>query len=223
MDIEGTTTAIEFVHKTLFDYAKNHLDDFLQRYGEDQQVKEALDEAACRLKDEGLEVSPTDLSAMAHELKAWIAKDRKEPSLKKLQGFIWKEGYESQQFKTHLYPDVAPSWQKWLQAGYQLAIYSSGSEQAQKLLFQYTMDGDLTPYISYFFDTRVGGKQEPASYHNIAEHMDRLPSEIIFLSDIPEELVAANSAGLQTIHIVRPGTKAHIGFQGHGTFSDLPL
>ena len=87
-----------------------------------------------------------------------------------------------------------------------LAVYSSGSVQAQRLLFAHTVHGDLTPLFSAYFDTRTGHKREPASYTAICAALGFAPAGVLFLSDIPEELDAARSAGLATVQLVRDGT-----------------
>ena len=86
-----------------------------------------------------------------------------------------------------------------------ILIYSSGSVLAQKLLFAHTEAGDLTPFISGFFDTNVGAKKDAESYRRIANGLKLRPSEIIFVSDVTAELDAAAVAGLQTLLCLRPG------------------
>jgi enolase-phosphatase E1 len=44
-----------------------------------------------------------------------------------------------------LFDDVYPAMQKWVAEGIQINIYSSGSVEAQKLLFGHTAHGDLIP------------------------------------------------------------------------------
>ena len=92
-----------------------------------------------------------------------------------------------------------------------ILIYSSGSLLAQKLLFAHTEAGDLTPFISRFFDTNVGAKKDAESYRRIADALELSPSEIIFVSDVAAELDAAAVAGLQTRLCVRPGNPRPAG------------
>jgi enolase-phosphatase E1 len=139
-------------------------------------------------------------------LLEWIASDRKHTALKKLQGLIWKHGFESGAYISSLYDDVYPCLKKWRERNIDLAIYSSGSVQAQKLLFGHTKEGDLTPLFSNYFDTQVGHKQSEDSYTNIRKSVPS--NEVWFLSDVPEELDAAKAAGIHTVQLVRPGTKA---------------
>lgn len=58
---------------------------------------------------------------------------------------------------------------RWRNAGSKIAIFSSGSIHAQKLLFGYSVEGDLTGLIDGYFDTTTGGKREPESYLRIAD------------------------------------------------------
>ena len=193
-DIEGTTTAISFVHRVLFPYADQRLDAFLDAHGAEARVAAVLAEAAADA-DAG-----ADVRAALHR---WIAADRKFGPLKTLQGMIWDSGFRSGDLKAHLYPDVAPQLRAWHGAGLSLAVYSSGSVGAQKLLFGHTDEGDLTGLFSAFFDTAVGAKREADSYARIAAALGIAPAGILFLSDVEAELDAAAASGLGTCQLVR--------------------
>jgi enolase-phosphatase E1 len=146
-----------------------------------------------------------DDAELAAELRAWIDRDSKATPLKALQGLIWEEGYRRGAFSGHVYPDAARRLRAWKDLGIALYVYSSGSVHAQRLLFAHTGEGDLTPLFSGYFDTTVGHKREPASYRAIAAAIGLAPGEILFLSDIHEELDAARAAGMQTAWLVREG------------------
>lgn len=204
MDVEGTTTSIDFVHQTLFPYAAEHLRGFVHTHQEEEQVKQVLAEVQSTIwEEEGQEAGLED---SIDQLLDWIRKDRKHPALKRLQGYIWKDGYQTGAYQGHVYPDVVPAWKVWLAEGRRLGIYSSGSVEAQKLLFAHSIEGDLTPFLSAHFDTGVGHKKEVTSYQTIATELDLSPRQIGFLSDVPAELDAARDAGMLTCHVVRPGT-----------------
>ncbi|MES2746388.1 MAG: acireductone synthase, partial [Bdellovibrionota bacterium] len=151
----------------------------------------------------GAKGSEPDLKAVTDQLHSWIDKDVKQPILKSLQGKIWKSGYESGSYKGHVYSEVANAFAAWRSEGKNLSIYSSGSVEAQKLLFKYSEAGDLTKMLDRYFDTEVGHKREAKSYATIAERLALAPSEIVFLSDIKEELDAARDAGMKTIQLLR--------------------
>ncbi len=216
MDIEGTTTSIDFVHKTLFPYASEHLAGFVRQHEDDARIKQELQVVKETIRQEqGIEA---DLETAIAELLNWIQQDRKHTALKALQGYLWKKGYETAQYKGHLYDDVLPSWRKWQTAGIDLGIYSSGSVAAQKLLFGYSEKGDVNSYLSAYFDTRVGHKREEVSYRNISKKLELVPKKVLFLSDVGEELDAAKAAGMRTIQLVRPGTQA---VKNHRTAKDF--
>ena len=190
-DIEGTTTAIAFVHRSLFPYAAEALPAFLARHA-------ARADVAAILRD----VPGEDKLAT---LRGWMEEDAKVTPLKALQGLVWRQGYEEGALRGHLWPDVAPALQDWHAAGLRLAVYSSGSEEAQRLLFRHSEAGDLEPLFEGFFDTRMGPTREAASYARIAGAWRALPGAILFLSDVAEELDAAREAGLSTCQLVRAG------------------
>ncbi|MBX9702295.1 MAG: acireductone synthase [Acetobacteraceae bacterium] len=194
MDIEGTTTAIAFVKERLFPFAEAALDGFLAAHGGDPAVAAILAEVRA--------AAPGRDPAAA--LRGWMAADAKVTPLKALQGLIWHQGYADGRLKGHLWPDVAPCLRAWAGAGLRLAIYSSGSVEAQRDLFGHSEAGDLTPLLDGgFFDTRVGGKREAASYAAIAAAIGLAPGDLLFLSDVAEELDAARAAGLGTCQLVR--------------------
>ncbi|MGY6274289.1 acireductone synthase [Methylomonas sp. MgM2] len=196
-DIEGTTSSLSFVKDVLFPYARERLPEFIRRHRADTEIKALLEDAR-RLA--GTELDDDQLTAQFIE---WIDRDQKITPLKSLQGLIWETGYKQGDFKGHIYEDAARQLQHWKRAGYALYVYSSGSVYAQKLLFGHTDYGDLTSLFSGYFDTRIGGKREEASYQAIAAEI-RLPAErILFLSDVVEELDAARTAGYNTCCLVR--------------------
>lgn len=206
LDIEGTTTPIDFVHKTLFPYAKSRIGKYVeQHFG-------ALSGEIAQLIDESthdgtytVPVDPTEPGSVAAYLEHLIDADRKSTPLKAIQGNIWKEGYGSGELKSVVYADVPPAFSRWSAAGKLIAIYSSGSVLAQQQLFRYTDHGDLSPFIANYFDTHTGPKRAAESYGIIADELKYSAGELLFLSDVAEELDAASLAGMETAHVVRDG------------------
>jgi enolase-phosphatase E1 len=204
-DIEGTTTSVEFVYQTLFPYFREHLTELLEMR-EDTEVKKAFQEVRdlyCKM-EEG-HVSTED--EVIGILQEWSMRDLKLTPLKTLQGIIWEKGYLNGDIKGHIYPDVPEKLKKWQQQNIHLSIFSSGSVAAQKLLFGHSMFGDLTSYFNAYFDTETGTKRDSNTYVRIASILNANPKNILFLSDITEELDAAEKADMQTIQLVREETK----------------
>ncbi|MGY2280002.1 acireductone synthase [Pseudomonas monsensis] len=199
-DIEGTTSAVSFVFDVLFPYAARHLPDFVRQNAGRADVAEQI--AAVRRDSNEPQA---DVQRVIEILLSWIAEDRKATPLKALQGMVWAQGYQAGQLKGHVYPDAVEALQRWHAAGYQLFVYSSGSVLAQKLIFGCSEAGDLTPLFSGYFDTTSGPKREAQSYTNIQQAIGVEPGEILFLSDIVQELDAAQAAGLQTCGLAREG------------------
>ena len=197
-DIEGTTSAISFVRDVLFPYARKRLPAFIETHGEQPEVMHWLHEAA---REAGLiEARRQEIIEM---LLRWIDEDRKSTALKALQGMIWEEGYAAGEYRAHVYPEVAGRLGEWQASGLALYVYSSGSVPAQKLLFRHTEAGDLSALFSGYFDTQTGPKRERESYRRIAEAIGTAPDQILFLSDVREELDAAREAGWHTAWLVR--------------------
>jgi enolase-phosphatase E1 len=201
-DIEGTTTSISFVFDVLFPYARTHIAEYVRAHADEPAVREQL----AAIDDEvGRHLSLDDAIA---QLIDWIDADRKVTPLKALQGMIWEAGYRDGAFTGHVYPDAVARLREWQAAGLDLYVYSSGSVQAQRLLFGHSDAGDLTPLFKGWFDTMVGGKREADSYRHIADQLGLQADQILFLSDIVEELDAAREAGMQTCRLVRDGAPA---------------
>ena len=197
-DIEGTTTSISFVSDVLFPYAKHRMGEFLQTNQDKAEVAAEINAVKQKMGE-----PDADLGDVTATLLAWIENDRKETALKTLQGLIWRQGYEDGSLKGHLYPEVKKILEDWRKQGIVLGIYSSGSVAAQKLLFGYSEQGDLTPLFDHYFDTHIGAKKETESYQNIVNQLGLAPSEILFLSDVKAELDAATQAGLLTVALDR--------------------
>lgn len=195
-DIEGTTSSIAFVHETLFPFAREHMEAFIEKHGQREDVTKLLD--AARL-EAGLKTEENVLEALLD----WMEQDKKVTPLKALQGLIWEEGYRSGALKGHIYGDAVERLRQWHAQGLKLYVYSSGSIYAQKLLFGHSEAGDLTPIFTDYFDTTSGHKREAGSYECIAEAMGIAPAAIVFLSDVAEELDAAAAAGYRTVQLVR--------------------
>jgi len=214
LDIEGTTTPIAFVHTVLFPYARARLGAFLAS-GPPQEIAEV----ARRLADEhaagaGGTDAPPPLApagaaawhASAVRYALWLMdRDRKSPGLKLLQGLIWERGYQAGELRGQVFDDVPAALRRWHAAGLTIAIYSSGSELAQRRLFESTPHGNLAALMSGFFDTAVGPKTSAASYLAIARRLDLEPAAVWFVSDVTRELDAARMAGLRVALSVRPG------------------
>jgi enolase-phosphatase E1 len=216
-DIEGTTTEMSFVHRVLFPYSEKNLRDYILHHQGDPQVQNSIHDVRETVrKEQNKQIS---LYEVIDTLVQWIKIDRKHGALKEIQGLIWDIGYSKNDFKGHVYPDVKPFFTKILNSGSTIGIYSSGSVHAQKLIFGYSQEGDLTPMISHYFDTKIGGKREQTSYLNIAAAVHLRPSEIHFFSDIPEELKAAQEAGFGVTQVLRPETKSS-HFEGITDFSE---
>jgi enolase-phosphatase E1 len=211
-DIEGTTSSISFVKDVLFPYARRALPGFVKARGHEPAVRKWLDMVAT--ENGGM----CEDAMIVEVLQGWIDEDRKHTALKALQGMLWADGYRSADFTAHIYPDAPVALRAWHAAGIPLYVYSSGSVPAQRLFFGHSDDGDLTGLFSGWFDTEIGGKREADSYRRIADAIGLPAADILFLSDVVEELDAARDAGMQTALIDRRNDypQPRIGEATHG-------
>lgn len=215
-DIEGTTSSLSFVKDVLFPYARAHLRRFVLENHERPEVRACLDEVRREMRHP--EASLEEVIGRLHE---WIDQDKKATPLKSLQGMLWEQGYREASFRGHIYPDAAQKLKEWQAAGIRLYVYSSGSVQAQRLLFAHTEYGDLTPLFSGYFDTATGHKREIESYRKIAEAIGLPPERILFLSDVREELEAAETAGMEVTLLDRERVVGYSAFPRVSDFGQI--
>ena len=215
LDIEGTTTPIDFVYKVLFPYARAHMKAFLDEHLSDEETRAditSLREGHEADEQQGINPPPLSDQSREEQLASLVAyihwmmdRDRKSTPLKSLQGRIWQYGYQSGELRSQVFEDVPVAFERWHKMGKEIRIFSSGSVLAQRLLFANTEAGDLTKYISGYFDTKIGAKVEAESYRQISNAIGQAASEILFISDVTAELDAARSSNMQTVLCVRPG------------------
>src|SRR5215470_11205128 len=217
LDIEGTTTPIDFVYQTLFPFARERVKGYLGANWESAEVHADLAKLrAERSADiaQGLDPPTVEGGSLIEQIESavvyihWLMdRDRKSTPLKAIQGRIWRDGYLAGELLGQVFDDVGPAFERWRRQNKLICIYSSGSELAQKLLFGHTTAGDLTNYISRYFDTTIGHKVEADSYRRIADELQLAPAEIVFISDAIAELDAARAAGMKTVLALRPGNR----------------
>jgi enolase-phosphatase E1 len=215
LDIEGTTTSIEFVYDVLFPFAHQHAKELIKEHSESPDVR--IDIAGLRTEyladvEDGNgpplwrdDADDSWLESVTTYIHWQMKQDRKSTALKSLQGKIWEAGYLSGRLLSQVYPDVPQAFARWWKQGKKIYIYSSGSILAQKLFFAHTIYGNLSGYINDYFDTTTGAKRARASYQSIAEKIGLRAGEVLFLSDVIAELDAARDAGMRTALCVRPG------------------
>jgi enolase-phosphatase E1 len=205
-DIEGTTTEVSFVYDILFPYFRSHMDEW--KTVDSDQMNQVLEQTRVLVLEEQ-SINLSNKEAIFDQLRQWSIEDRKVTPLKTFQGMVWEQGFKSGAIRGHMYPDVKPALERWAEMGMKLAIFSSGSIAAQKQLFGFSTEGDLTPYFSAYFDTTTGMKRDEQTYHLIVQQLHTSANSVLFLSDIHQELEAAKEAGMRTLQLVRPGTQAN--------------
>ena len=203
MDIEGTTSSISFVKDVLFPYFLLNIDD-INKLSNIKEVKYAFGQVLRIVKrEENRDITTSEEVIL--ELKKWCGQDLKITPLKTLQGILWQKGYQNGELLGHVYDDVPEMLENWNFLGKKMGIFSSGSVNAQKLLFSHSVKGNLSTYFSNYFDTNIGSKRDSDTYSLITKQLALPSNRILFLSDVIEELAAAYMAGMKTIQITREG------------------
>lgn len=218
LDIEGTTTSLRFIKETLFPYIKRSLARYLRERWNTEEVIATL---ARLIRQEERDIrdgqSPpkiwkltetSDLNKIIDSLVSnviWQMDSRRHnTALKQLQILVWVYGYENNELKGHVYEDVANNFRKWRSMGIRLFAYSTGMAVAQQLLFSNSTQGNLMNLVENYFDILVGPKTAPSSFRKISWFMNVTPTQLLFITDAPEEGRAAKEAGCQVVMIQRP-------------------
>nr|OQO18809.1 hypothetical protein B0A51_14917 [Rachicladosporium sp. CCFEE 5018] len=211
LDIEGTICPISFVKERLFPYALDVLPYVLELRWNDAAFKSYRDAFP-----EEHRASPEALRAHVIDL---AKQDVKIAYLKNLQGYLWEDGYRNGNISAPLFDDVAPQLRNWKDEGKVLAIYSSGSVPAQKLLMEHVKvtveDGsdsgkveDLRGLISGWFDmVNAGAKNNEESYVKIAKELKVDLDACMFCTDNVSEAIAAKKAGMSAVLVKRSGNE----------------
>ena len=211
LDIEGTTSSISFVHDVMFPFVRERLQEFLASNFSRSDVSAVCEQIARdaeqpSLSQWSLATGESVRQLVISEVHRLMDGDAKATGLKALQGLIWSDGFQEGKLRAHIYPDVIPQIESWRENGLDVRIYSSGSIAAQKLFFGHIDGlGNCLHLFSGHYDTTSGSKREASSYQRVAADWGLPPAEIIFVSDVGGELIAAREAGLQVVASVRPG------------------
>ncbi len=202
LDVEGTTSAVAYVYDVMFPFAREHMKAYIGLNWHNESFAAVAEQLAADADDKNASFSPDLLAAAAERL---MDADVKATGLKQLQGLVWEAGFRSGALVAHVFDDVPKQLQAWHDAGLGVRICSSGSIHAQRLFFGHSVAGNLLSLIEGHYDTTTGPKREAESYRTIAADWKLAVEQIIFLSDVPQELVAAREAGMQVVLVDRPG------------------
>ncbi|CAL4988231.1 unnamed protein product [Urochloa decumbens] len=223
LDIEGTTTPISFVTDVMFPYARDNVRKHLLSTFYSQETKEDIKLLRIQIEDDlrngtfgAVPVPPDEagkeevINSLVSNVESMIKADRKISSLKQLQlsvqGHIWRTGFERKEIQGVVFEDVPEALKSWHSSNIKVYIYSSGSREAQRLMFGNTMYGDLRPFLCGYFDTTIGNKRETRSYFEIAQSLGvDNPSQVLFITDVFQEAIAAKNAGFEVVISTRPG------------------
>uniref|UniRef100_A0A8C5Y8C8 Enolase-phosphatase 1 n=1 Tax=Microcebus murinus TaxID=30608 RepID=A0A8C5Y8C8_MICMU len=197
LDVEGTTTPIAFVQDILFPYIKENVKEYLQTHWEEEECQQDVSLLRKQAEEDahldgavpipgasgsGAQDPQRTIQAVVDNVCWQMSLDRKTTALKQLQGHMWRAAFAAGRMKAEFFADVVPAVRKWREAGMKVYIYSSGSVEAQKLLFGHSTDGDILGVVTCF---------------------DSALSLILFLTFITSG--AAEAAGVHVAVVVRPG------------------
>ncbi|XP_071411903.1 enolase-phosphatase E1 isoform X2 [Pithys albifrons albifrons] len=217
---ESLETSLFPCQETLFPYIKDNVKEYLRAHWEEEECQRDVGLLRKQAQEDsyldGAVPIPLESGSGEEELERVIqavvdnvhwqmSLDRKTTALKQLQGHMWRAAYATGLVKGEVFEDVVPAIRKWREAGMKVYIYSSGSIEAQKLLFGYSTEGDILELFDGHFDTKIGPKVESESYRRIAASIGCATNNILFLTDVPREANAAEEADTHVAVVIRPG------------------
>ncbi|KAI9178562.1 hypothetical protein LWI28_027943 [Acer negundo] len=209
LDIAGTTTSRPFVSNILFAYAHYNVGKHLAATYDTAETQDDINLLRSQVQNDldqgvvGAVPIPLDyvgkelvIASLVANVESMIRADRKVTALKQLQPHIWRTGFQCNELVGVVFDDVPEALERWQAAGIKVYIYSSGSREAQQLLFANSNYGDLRKYFCGFFDATLGNKDETPSYIEILRTVgvDR-PADMLFVTDVFQDAVAARAAG----------------------------
>ncbi|KAM8906318.1 enolase-phosphatase E1 isoform 4-T4 [Lycaon pictus] len=204
----------------LFPYIKENVKEYLQTHWEEEECQQDVSLLRKQAEEDshldgavpipaasgnGADDLPQMIQAVVDNVCWQMSLDRKTTALKQLQGHMWRAAFAAGRMKAEFFEDVVPAVRKWREAGMKVYIYSSGSVEAQKLLFGHSTEGDLLELVDGHFDTKIGHKVESESYRKIANSIGCSTNNILFLTDVTLEASAAEEADVHVAVVVRPG------------------
>jgi 2,3-diketo-5-methylthio-1-phosphopentane phosphatase len=212
IDIEGTASPYPFVGEVMVPFAKERIPLLLNAPDEIAGLVSNLqllrEEYEQDLSAHNLPYSPLDY------ITALMNEDRKSTALKRIQGIVWNNLFDTGQLVSQLFEDVPPALERWGAERLRTFVYSSGDADTQRRFFKFSNLGDQTQHIEGFFDTTIGAKTDPASYLRIAEKIGVDPNQILFVTDAPKELIPSDSVG----YVVRFANRAGNVFSNENNF-----
>jgi enolase-phosphatase E1 len=199
-DIMGTTTPAGFVKTLMSDFEANGVQALSQ--------PDAQELTATIKADANLHTNEEVVKYLTEE----IAKRNFQPEYLALIGIVNVNSFRNGQLNGEVYDDVPVALRNWKQNDKGVFTYSNGSVVSQREIFRTTRQGDLTPCITGYFDTsEVGGKKESDSYKRISDTIEVATTDVLFLSDMSEELDAADGAGMDVLLVAREPSRTYLG------------
>ncbi|GAB5570679.1 enolase-phosphatase E1 isoform X1 [Prionailurus iriomotensis] len=204
----------------LFPYIKENVKEYLQTHWEEEECQQDVNLLRKQAEEDshldgavpipaasgnGADDLQQMIQAVVDNVRWQMSLDRKTTALKQLQGHMWRAAFAAGRMKAEFFEDVVPAVRKWREAGMKVYIYSSGSVEAQKLLFGHSTEGDILELVDGHFDTKIGHKVESESYRKIANSIGCSTNNILFLTDVTLEASAAEEADVHVAVVVRPG------------------
>jgi enolase-phosphatase E1 len=212
VSIEGAISSRSYLLSTVTWYARQRLPAFLAQHAGDP----ALEYVLARVRELAGPAEPPPAA-----LLRWLDEGREVAPLQDIQGFIWDEACGDGALQGHIFPDALGALRRWRAAGVHRHAFASGSAHWQAQFFRHCPEGDLSGLFGRHFDLAVGSKSAATSYRAIAAALHLPPREICFFSDTPRELLAARSAGLSAVQVIRDAIAADERFPQIHSFDEV--
>ncbi|CAG2109754.1 unnamed protein product [Medioppia subpectinata] len=229
-DIEGTTTSVKYWGECLVPYIKFNTKMCLKSRWDTPLLMDLINNlriSTAADNENGANIpaiADTDRSrdviieTVSNNVIHQMNNRRYGKALQHLQLYVWYYGYQKGDFRGHVFEDVSRAFNQWHNfQNLKVYVYSSGVYLSQKLLFSCSVKGNLTPLIRDYFDVETyGSKTSGDSYMKIATKIGVKTTNLLFISDNPQELNAAKGVGCDVLLAIRPFNRELTDEEKHG-------
>ena len=183
LDIEGTTSSTRFVTSTLFPYARKRYAEYLRSHRQDPALAPVLEDV--RRRDRRAGGRRTTASSRARSVDRCRRQgDGAQDACRAGSGRRASRGATSLPISSLT---SFPRLRRWRRDGVELAVFSSGSVDAQRgVVLALPRAATCLPLLSANFDTGNAGPKSRgrAATERSPDRLGRPPGELMFLSDV---------------------------------------
>ena len=143
-----------------------------------------------------------------NEFIIWQINNKKETAdSQKIIQLVLDDALSKKKIQVPLFADVLPALKKLKQLKLKIVIFSSVESEMCRKLLSNTSDGDITSYLSEYYDEKNGNSKDKQSYIKIAQNLNVDTKDILYVVDYGQSAKSCKQAGGQSLLIARPNNR----------------